>query len=101
MADEVAHDGEVPQRATAAEGVAVLRWGNAPSQTLIVRNMLPATSFANAVQDVTPSAYGAPSDAASAMGAFYPVVVECSAAQFDAAGARGCFAAAGVPFPGD
>jgi hypothetical protein len=35
------------------------------------------------------------------MGGFYPVIVECSVAAFDAGGSRGCFAEAGVPFPGD
>jgi hypothetical protein len=96
----VAQDGDVPANATAANGVAALEWGDGPSSAVIVRNMLPASGFAHAVQDVTPSTYGAPSDASDVMAAFYPVVVECTTALFEAAGAAGCFAAAGVPLPG-
>ena len=48
----------------------MLRWGNGSSQAVIIRNMLPASAFPHAVQDVTPSSYGASSDAASVMNSF-------------------------------
>ena len=86
----VARDGDVPHNATAANHVAVLRWGNGDSQAVIVRNMLPSASFAHAVQDVTPSSYGAPSDAALVMDAFYPRIATCTKARFEEAGADGC-----------
>lgn len=97
----VARDGEIPPGEPSAEGVTVLRWGHGPNETVIVRNMLPSASFPNAVQDVAPSVYGAPSDAAAVMGQFYPVIVECSVTAFDAGGPRGCFAEAGTAYPGD
>jgi len=96
----IAQDGEGPTNAVAANGVAVLSWGGGPSETVIVRNMLPASDFAPTVQDVTPSVYGQPSDAAAVMGEFYPAIVECTRAEFEATGAPGCFAAAGVAYPG-
>jgi len=88
----IARDGDVPSNATAAENVAVLDWGDGPSQAVIVRNMLPSSSFTMAVQSVTPSDYGAPSDAAEVMGEFYPQIATCSTATFEAAGAAGCSA---------
>lgn len=88
----VARDQDVPSNATAANGVTVLSWGDGESQAVIVRNMLPATQFDAAVQDVTPSEYGAPSDAAEVMREFYPRIVACAKVVFEAQGADGCFA---------
>ena len=95
----VARDADVPANA-AAEGAQVLEWGDGDSQAVIVRNMLPYEGFDASVQDVTPSNYGAPTDAPGVMGTFYPVIVECSRALFELSGAQGCFAAAGEPYPG-
>jgi hypothetical protein len=91
----VARDGDVPANATSANDVAVLRWGDGPSEAVIVRNMLPSASFTMAAQDVTPSAYGAPSDASEVMNEFYPRIAACTKATFEVAGAAGCLA--GVP----
>jgi len=90
----IARDGDVPSNATAANDVAVLSWGDGASQTVLIRNMLPAAAFAMAVQDVTPSSYGAPSDAATVMGEFYPQIGTCTPATFETAGATGCLAGA-------
>lgn len=89
----VARAGDVPSNATAANDVAVLDWGDGASQTVLIRNMLPASTFSMAVQDVTPTSYGAPSDAATVMGDFYPVIGTCTTATFEAAGAAGCLPA--------
>jgi hypothetical protein len=86
----VARDGDVPSNATAAQNVAVLAWGDGPSQAVLIRNMLPAADFTQAVQDVTPSTYGAPSDAALVMGEFFPRIATCTTATFAAHGAAGC-----------
>lgn len=91
----VARDGDVPANATAASGIAVLRWGAGGAQAVIVRNMLPAAGFPMAVQDVTPSTYGAPSDAAATMGEFYPRIAACTKETFAALGPDGCLAGAG------
>jgi len=90
----IARDGDVPSNATAANDVAVLDWGDGASQTVLIRNMLPADGFGMAVQDVTPTSYGAPSDAATVMGDFYPVIGTCTTATFEASGAAGCLPAA-------
>lgn len=89
----VARDGDVPDSAAIFTW---LRWGDGDSEAVIVRNMLPSSSFTHAVQDVTPSAYGAPSDAEEVMGEFYPRIVPCQKAVFEAEGPSGCFAA-GAP----
>jgi hypothetical protein len=88
----VARDGDVPRNATAQNDVAVLQWGYGNSQAVIIRNMLPSSSFPHAVQDVTPSSYGAPSDAAPVMDAYYPRIAACTRARFEAEGADGCLA---------
>ena len=88
----VARDGDVPANATSANDVAVLSWGDGPSETVIIRNMLPSASFTMAVQDVTPSDYGAPSDAADVMGEFYPRIAACTKSTFEVLGAAGCVA---------
>lgn len=88
----VARDADVPWESS--EIFALLAWGDGDSEAVIVRNMLPASSFTHAVQDVTPSAYGAPSDAAEVMGEFYPRIVACQKVVFETHGADGCFATA-------
>lgn len=86
----VARDADVPD---SDDVFTWLRWGDGASQAVIVRNMLPSSSFAHAVQDVTPTTYGAPSDARLVMDAYYPEIAVCTRARFEIAGADGCFAA--------
>lgn len=88
----VARDPDVPWNST--EFFALLAWGDGDSQAVIVRNMLPASSFDAAIQDVTPSAYGEPSDAEEVMREYYPRIVACTRVLFEAAGADACFAGA-------
>lgn len=85
----VARDADVPD---SDEIFTWLRWGDGASQAVIIRNMLPATSFPHAVQDVTPTAYGASSDARLVMAEYYPEIAVCSRARFETTGADGCFA---------
>ena len=61
-----------------------------PSGNLILRNMLPESSFTNAVQDITESQSNAA--ARAAMGAYYPEATYCDRSVFEAYGATGCFA---------
>lgn len=92
----VSHPADRPGNATAANGVAWL-----PTQptrpkaweTLILRNMLPAAAFANAIQQIDPADYADPAAAAAAMGAYYPLMAACSATVFESGGADACFAA--------
>jgi hypothetical protein len=84
----IARDADVPD---SDEIFTWLRWGDGASQAVIIRNMLPASSFPHAVQDVTPTAYGAPSDARLVMDEYYPEIAACSRVRFELAGADGCF----------
>lgn len=88
----VARDDDVPRGSN--DVYALLAWGDGDSQAVIVRNMLPDSSFPNAIQDVTPSPYGAPSDAEQVMREYYPRIVACPRAVFETQGADACFAAA-------
>lgn len=89
----IARDQDVPSNA-ATSGATWLSWGDGPSQAVIIRNMLPAADFPRAIQDVTPSDYGQPSDAAEVMGAYYPRIVACPKITYEALGPDGCFAGA-------
>lgn len=88
----VARDQDVPRGSN--EIYALLAWGDGDSQAVIVRNMLPDSFFPNAIQDVTPSQYGAPSDAEEVMREYYPRIVVCPRVVFETQGADACFAAA-------
>lgn len=75
-----------PANATTAEGVTWLDWGStAVNGLVIVRNMLPDPTFAEAAQNVAP---GAP--ASSSMGVYAPVARYCSTADFESSGAAAC-----------
>jgi hypothetical protein len=81
---------ERPANATAAHGVTWLAWGGIfPSGQVIYRNMLPASSFAQAVQNV-----GEESSPQAVMGPYYPATVYCTTATFEAGGWNACDAAA-------
>ncbi len=75
-----------PANATAANGVTWLPWGGAfPSGQVIYRNMLPAPSFTQAVQNVPEGS--APQ---ALMGPYFPDAVYCTTATFEAGGWKAC-----------
>lgn len=75
-----------PANATAANGVTWLPWGGTFSNgVLIIRNMLPAPSFANAIQNITET-----SSPRQVMGPYYPTTVYCPKATFEAGGWKAC-----------
>jgi hypothetical protein len=77
-----------PSNATAANGVTWLPWGGIfPSGEVIYRNMLPAPSFAQAVQNVPETASPQP-----IMGRYFPVISYCTTARFEAGGWKACSA---------
>jgi hypothetical protein len=77
-----------PANATAANGVTWLPWGGIfPSGEVIYRNMLPAPSFTQAIQNVPERVSPEP-----VMGPYFPVIVYCKAATFDAGGWKACAA---------
>jgi hypothetical protein len=79
---------ERPANATAANGVTWLPWGGIfPNGVLIYRNMLPASSFAQAVQSVSEA-----SSPQASMGAYFPSTVYCTRATFEAGGWQACSA---------
>jgi hypothetical protein len=94
-----------PANAIAANGVTWLPWEIRTTATyptsvvngfLILRNMLPATTFTQAIQDVPAPSTGPTADqlaaqAKSVMGAYYPMGVYCDKAVFEAGGAAACF----------
>ncbi|MFZ0667728.1 MAG: hypothetical protein WAM97_18425 [Acidimicrobiales bacterium] len=83
-----------PKNATTRKGVAWLPWGSTDLESVIfLRNMLPASNFPEAVQNVS-SASGSPS-AQQVMGAYYPEAVYCAPATFETGGWKACFAAVG------
>jgi hypothetical protein len=83
-----------PKNATTRKGVAWLPWGSTDLNSVIfLRNMLPASTFPQAVQNVS-SATGSPSPQ-DVMGPYYPDAVYCAPATFQAGGWQACFAAAG------
>jgi len=74
-----------PTTADAAHGVTWLPWGATTHPlVMILRNMLPSSSFTQAVQDVPP---GQP--ATVAMGQYAPTATVTTAAAFDAAAGTG------------
>jgi hypothetical protein len=62
-------------------------------ETLIMHNMLPNTSFTNAIQQIDPNDYGDPAAAESVMGPYYPLVASCDRSVFEEGGVDACFAA--------
>lgn len=77
---------ERPANATAANGVTWLAWGGIfPSGEVILRNMLPAGDFAQAIQNVSET--GSPEPV---MGPYFPETVYCTTATFEAGGWKTC-----------
>jgi hypothetical protein len=75
-----------PANATTANGVTWLGWGGTfPSGEIIYRNMLPASTFGQAVQNV-----GETSSPEEVMGPYFPQAVYCTAATFEAGGWSAC-----------
>jgi hypothetical protein len=75
-----------PANATAGNGVTWLPWGGVfPSGYVIYRNLLPAPTFAQAIQKV-----GETSSPESVMGPYFPSTVYCSKATFEAGGWQAC-----------
>ena len=75
-----------PANATAANGVTWLPWGGVYANgVLILRNMLPAAGFTQAVQSV-----GEKSSPQAVMGPYFPSTAYCSTATFEAGGWSAC-----------
>jgi hypothetical protein len=75
-----------PANATAQNGVTWLPWGGSfPSGYVIYRNMLPAPTFTQAVQDVSET-----DSPQSVMGPYFPSTVYCTKATFEAGGWQAC-----------
>jgi hypothetical protein len=80
-----------PANATAANGVTWLPWGGTmASGQMIYRNMLPASSFPEAVQNVPEGA-----SPRALMGAYFPQIVYCARGTFEAGGWKACARASG------
>jgi hypothetical protein len=77
-----------PSNATAANGVTWLPWGGIfPNGEVILRNMLPSSSFAQAIQNV-----GETSSPQAVMGPYLPQALYCPKATFEAGGWSACSA---------
>ncbi|HEV2981030.1 MAG TPA: hypothetical protein VGX51_06330 [Solirubrobacteraceae bacterium] len=75
-----------PANATATNGVAWLPWGGTmASGQVIYRNMLPESSFSQAVQNVPEGA-----SPQALMGAYFPQITYCTRATFEAGGLKAC-----------
>jgi hypothetical protein len=84
-----------PSNATAAHGVTWLPWGATYGAIqLLYRNMLPSRGFRYAAQRIKQG-----QSAQAVMGPYYPQAVYCTKAEFERAGWRGCFGAAGIRPP--
>jgi hypothetical protein len=82
----VSDPGRRPANATAANGVTWLPWGGTlASGQVIYRNMLPASSFAQAVQNVPEGA-----SPQALMGPYFPHISYCAKATFEAGGWKAC-----------
>jgi hypothetical protein len=81
-----------PPNATAACGVNWLPWGADPRGVLIMRNMLPAASFPQSIQNATLG------HEAQTMGDYFPASRYFSASEFASLGCTG--AAGAIPEPG-
>lgn len=82
----ISDPGVRPANATAGNGVTWLPWGGIfPSGYLIYRNLLPAPTFAQAVQNV-----GEGSSPQAVMGPYFPSAVYCTRAAFERGGWRAC-----------
>ncbi|MGW2557961.1 hypothetical protein ACWCXB_01690 [Streptomyces sp. NPDC001514] len=75
-----------PANATADNGVTWIPWGRTDVPgVLIFRNMLPASDFPNAIQNVQPG-----ENPAEVMGSYYPTVTYCTKAEFTKSGPTAC-----------
>jgi hypothetical protein len=75
-----------PANATAANGVTWLPWGGIfPNGVVIYRNMLPASTFTQAIQSITEQ--GTPQ---AVMGLYFPSTAYCSKTTFEAGGWSAC-----------
>ncbi|MGW7261796.1 hypothetical protein [Streptomyces sp. NPDC054834] len=75
-----------PGNATTSKGVTWIDWGPTNVKSvLFLRNMLPAQTFHNAVQDVKKG-----DDPAKVMGAYYPTVTYCTKEAFAKMGPNAC-----------
>jgi hypothetical protein len=75
-----------PANATAGNGVTWLPWGGTMATgQVIYRNMLPASSFAQAVQNVPEGTSPQPQ-----MGEYFPQAIYCAKATFEAGGWKAC-----------
>lgn len=108
-----AENGKAP--AWLPAGTTWLPWGSKTARNILLfRNMIPAPSFHQSVQDAlaagcifdnttTPVPYQSMADAsacaAGVMGAYHPAAVYCDQQLLTAQGWQACFAAAGVPLP--
>jgi len=78
-----------PSNAVASAGVAWLPWGSTDLEAVVIlRNMIPASTFGQAAQNVDPSS----ASAQQVMGAYYPSAVYCSTATFQQGGWQACMA---------
>jgi hypothetical protein len=92
----ISHPADKPKNATADNGITWLpTQANKPRawETLILRNMLPNPSFANAIQQIPSSNFADPTAAQSVMGSYYPSIASCSRAVFEKGGPDACFIA--------
>jgi hypothetical protein len=90
--DVISDPSERPTNATSNDGVTWIPWGPTDATAeIFYRNMVPASWFSKAVQNVTGS-----STPSTAMGAYYPTAVYCTTATFEQGGWKACFAAAGL-----
>lgn len=64
-------------------------------ELLAIRNMLPATAFAQSVTNVT--TYNNPAAALAVMGVYYPTAFQCTTATFTAGGVDACLATPASP----
>jgi hypothetical protein len=76
-----------PRNATARYGVTWLPWGAADAAGLLIyRNMVPATSFRHAAQNISKN-----DDPKKVMGAYYPTAVYCDKTTFEHGGWASCY----------
>ena len=86
MPNALAHEKSPYLLQHADNPVAWLPWGGAfPSGYVIYRNLLPAPSFAQAVQNVDET-----SSPQAVMGAYFPSTVYCAKRTFESGGWRAC-----------
>ncbi len=77
-----------PANATTADGINWIPFGSGTTGTLIYRQVLASPSFSQSI------AQAPAGDLAGTMGSYLPQIAYCSQAEYAAAGASGCLAAA-------